>query len=218
MHARIDQLLSVLDREPVDAIVHAHIEQCASCAAQLQRLTQTTEQLRALPQFDVAPHSWQQIAAQLPNATVVPPWWQRRAAMGVIAAGVLALAIAVTQWREPAADSLLATQQTARQPTVQQPAHQITPLQRSASVRQLVEESRELEQALEYLPQRPSVERVGMAATVDTIEQRVQWLDWQLTSLPDTELSAEQVLWRERVTLMDSLVKLRYAESSRVSF
>ena len=207
MHARIDQLLSVLDREPVDAVVHAHVEQCSSCAAQLQQLTQTTEQLRDLPQLDVPPHLWQQISAQLPMARV-RPWWQRRASIAATAAGVLALGIFAMQWPGPVRET---------QP-VQQAARPSIQVQPAVSVQQLVERSRQLEQALEYLPQRPSVERVGMAATVDTIEERVQWLDWQLTSLPESEASTQQALWRERVTLMDSLVKLRYAQSTRVSF
>jgi hypothetical protein len=50
--------------------------------------------------------------------------------------------------------------------------------------------------------------------TIDTIEDRIQWLDFQLTSADDGALDEEQSrrLWSERVTLMDSLVKVRYAE------
>ena len=53
-----------------------------------------------------------------------------------------------------------------------------------------------------------------MAATIDSIEQRVQWLDRQLVVRPDAGLNEAQAyqLWRERVELMDSLVKVRYAE------
>jgi hypothetical protein len=49
---------------------------------------------------------------------------------------------------------------------------------------------------------------------IDTIEDRIQWLDFQLSDAPDSGLSEEQTqrLWRERVELMDSLVKVRYAE------
>ena len=209
MHARTDQLLSMLDREPVDALVHAHIEQCANCAARLQQLTHTTEQLRALPQFEAPPQLWQQIAAQLPGPGVARPWWQRRASMVALAASVLAVVIAVPFWLERGAESQPAAQQAVLQPAV---------VPQAVSVQQLVAQSRQLEAALDYLPQRRSVERVGMAATVDTIEQRVQWLDWQLTSLPDSEITTQQTLWSERVTLMDSLVKLRYAESSDVTF
>jgi hypothetical protein len=42
----------------------------------------------------------------------------------------------------------------------------------------------------------------------------------QLSYAPDTGLNDAQAyrLWRERVDLMDSLVKVRYAESSRLAF
>jgi hypothetical protein len=59
-----------------------------------------------------------------------------------------------------------------------------------------------------------------MAATIDTIEQRVQWLDQQLSYAPVAGLDDAQTyqLWRERVDLMDSLVKVRYAEGGPMSF
>jgi hypothetical protein len=61
---------------------------------------------------------------------------------------------------------------------------------------------------------------VSTAATIDTIEQRIQWLDFQLSNAPDGDLSEEQSrrLWRERVELMDSLVKVRYAEAGSLWF
>ena len=62
--------------------------------------------------------------------------------------------------------------------------------------------------------------RVSMAVTIDTIQQRVQWLDQQLSYAPDMGLDEAQAyqLWRERVDLMDSLVKVRYAEGNSLSF
>jgi hypothetical protein len=49
---------------------------------------------------------------------------------------------------------------------------------------------------------------------IDTIEERIQWLDFQLSDAPDSGLNERQTqrLWSERVELMDSLVKVRYAE------
>jgi hypothetical protein len=67
---------------------------------------------------------------------------------------------------------------------------------------------------LQRLPERPRIERVSTAAMIDTIEDRIQWLDFQLSDASDSGLNEEQTrrLWRERVELMDSLVKVRYAE------
>jgi hypothetical protein len=48
----------------------------------------------------------------------------------------------------------------------------------------------------------------------------VQWLDVQLSSVPEVASNDELAhqLWRERVDLMDSLVKVRYAESAPMAF
>jgi anti-sigma factor RsiW len=192
MHARIDQLLSVLDREPVDATVHSHLEQCAGCGEQLAAHTHTTEQLRALSQLEPPKQAWEQIAGRLQLRTSRSRW-RSRPGVAALAAGVLALTIAFSEWGNPQAD---------------------------ISQSQLMERSRELDWVYLDLPQRPSVERPGLAVTLDAIEQRVQWLDWRLSAAPESELNERQVrtLWNERVTLMDSLIKLRYAESERASF
>ena len=46
---------------------------------------------------------------------------------------------------------------------------------------ELVAQSQQLEDLLQTLPERPRIERVSTAATIDTIEQRIQWLDFQLS-------------------------------------
>ena len=83
-----------------------------------------------------------------------------------------------------------------------------------ARVPELMAQSQHLEDLLQRLPGRPHIERVSTAAMIDTIEDRIQWLDFQLSDAPDSGLNEEQTqrLWRERVELMDSLVKVRYAE------
>ena len=88
------------------------------------------------------------------------------------------------------------------------------------TVDQLVAQSRQLDDLLQDLPQRPSVERIAMAATLDSIEERIQWLDVQLSFASTADLNETQAqrLWRERVDLMDSLVKVRYAEAGSLRF
>jgi len=84
----------------------------------------------------------------------------------------------------------------------------------------LIEQSRELDELLHILPHRPTVERVSTAATLDTIEERIQWLDVRLSYASDDDLSETQAqrLWRERIELMDSLVKVRYAQTGQATF
>jgi len=102
------------------------------------------------------------------------------------------------------------------------PVEQQTPaidIIETARVPELVARSQQLEDLLQKLPDRPRIERVSTAAMIDTIEDRIQWLDFQLSDARDSGLNEEQTrrLWRERVELMDSLVKVRYAEGG-VSF
>ena len=73
-----------------------------------------------------------------------------------------------------------------------------------------------LEQVLAALPERPAVARAATALPIDTLEAQVQWLDHRLSG--GDELAApldEEQLWRERVEVMNSLVRLRYAEAQQ---
>lgn len=205
MHARIDELLSLRDGDPVAADIAAHVESCRACESQLVQLRQRQQQLQSLAAFDPPQSAWEGIGSR---AQQQPAQQRRRFAM-TAAAVVSVLAIVIG----------FATRDEAPDAHVPGSAAQEHPVA-AAPLDQLLEQSRELDEMLQHLPQRPSVERVAMAGTIDTLEQRIQWLDVQLSYAPDTGLNDAQAyrLWRERVDLMDSLVKVRYAESSRLAF
>jgi hypothetical protein len=208
MHARIDQLLSLRDGEPVDAEVRVHVQQCTHCLAEAALLAKTRSRLQELPTFAPPADRWPQIAAQ----AVARP--SRRVPLAIAAAsatlivGVLAL-IAI---RDASYGPLV-----AEKPFVEDRTPSATS---DSDVQQLIAQSRELDALLQYLPDRPHVERVSLAATVDSIEERIQVLDWQLAYGSDAGLDQRQAhrLWSERVELMDSLVKVRYAESAPMTF
>lgn len=83
----------------------------------------------------------------------------------------------------------------------------------------LMARSQLLERDLRSLPGGPSVIRAGTAATIEDIEDRISMIDLQLND-PDADLSPgeRETYWRERVRLMDSLLRLRYAQVQRVAF
>ncbi len=83
----------------------------------------------------------------------------------------------------------------------------------------LMVESRQLESDLRSLPNEPRVRRAGTAATISGIEDRIAAIDYQLND-PGTQLSVgdEEIFWRERVRLMNSLLRLRYAQAQRTAF
>jgi len=83
----------------------------------------------------------------------------------------------------------------------------------------LMVESRQLESDLRSLPEEPRVIRAGTQATILDIEDRIAAIDYQLND-PEVQLSPEEeeIFWRERVRLMKSLVRLRYAQAQRTAF
>ena len=83
----------------------------------------------------------------------------------------------------------------------------------------LMAESRQIENNLRALPASPGVMRVSTAATIAELEDRIATIDFQLN---DTEIQLspedEEIVWRERVRLMKSLLQLRYAQAQRSAF
>lgn len=216
MHAHTQQLLSLRDGEPVDAQAARHVAECPSCLQALERLRHMQSQLRSLPVRQAPAGTWHSIQADLEYRTgrKVAVW--QRVRFAAAAAGCIGLALMAAlrfaggeQHKTPHAG-------VNAEPV---PALVETPPLPPATVEQLVAQSRQLEDVLRNLPER-RVERVVLAATTDILEQRIQWLDFQLSFEPEAALSQEQArrLWRERVDLMDSLVKVRYAQAQDLAF
>jgi len=207
MHASIDHLLSLRDGQPVDAATAAHVEQCQRCSAELRKLREMQLKLQSLPPLD-APSSFTEIRRAMARPVAQPRRLVSPRLIATVAFVALTTIFFVALRDETA--SRMAEHDT-------RPAHpheQPTDVVEQARVPELVAQSQRLEDLLQRLPERPRVERVSTAAMIDTIEDRIQWLDFQLSDAPDSGLSEEQTqrLWRERVELMDSLVKVRYAE------
>jgi hypothetical protein len=206
MHARIDQLLSLRDGEPVDAQVRVHVQHCTHCLAEASALARARGRMQELPPLDAPAGAWSQITVR----TSMPPArrasWRAVAAVGALLIGAVVF-VAIR-------DASNGPEHVAHIPFVEERTSTA-----ENDVRELIAQSRELDQLLQYLPS-PQVERVSLAATVDSIEERIQVLDWQLAYGPDEGLDSRQArrLWSERVELMDSLVKVRYAESAPMAF
>lgn len=83
----------------------------------------------------------------------------------------------------------------------------------------LMVESRQIERNLRALPAQPSLVRASTAVTISELQDQVAGIDYLLNH-PDLRLSPEQeeIYWRERVRLMNSLLRLRTAQVQRMSF
>jgi hypothetical protein len=69
------------------------------------------------------------------------------------------------------------------------------------------------------MPEQPHVMRAGTMAVIDDLQDRIGSIDYRLNHPESTMTTEEQeAYWRERVRLMDSLIRLRYAQAQRVSF
>ncbi|HEY6640598.1 hypothetical protein [Povalibacter sp.] len=209
MHATVHQLLSLRDGEPVDAEAARHVERCAVCTAELARLGRVQQGMQSLAPLEPPDRAWQQVAERLQVATSSR---KTRVPRAFAAAAVVVVVSGLLFRQLDAPIDELPSAQIERDSAEE--VLSLSPLD------QLVAQSQELDQMLQYLPERPAVERVALAVTIDTIEERVQWLDQQLSYAHDTGLNDAQAtqLWRERVDLMDSLVKVRYAEGAPLSF
>lgn len=83
----------------------------------------------------------------------------------------------------------------------------------------LMVQSQLLERDLRSLPGQPRVARAGTLATIEDLQDRIAAIDYELTDRQG-RMSRDELesYWRERVRLMDSLLRLRYAQVQRGSF
>lgn len=83
----------------------------------------------------------------------------------------------------------------------------------------LMVESQQIERNLRALPAQPSLVRASTAATISELQDQIAAIDYLLYH-PELQLSPQQeeVYWRERVRLMNSLLRLRTAQAQRMSF
>jgi len=99
------------------------------------------------------------------------------------------------------------------------PAQQFTNTVEVNALQALMVESRQLETDLRSLPSEPRVVRAGTQATILELEDRIAAIDYQLSD-PAVQMTQgeQEIFWRERVRLMKSLVRLRYAQAQRTAF
>jgi hypothetical protein len=202
MHARLEELISLRDRQPVDAATASHVAACAQCAAEIQRLDALRAGMNRLPGF-TPPDSWALIAARLGALSTVTPRrrWPQIAATGSLVALLLALAASLPQFQAVA-------------PVPAESAGG------QVQLKSLLERSQRLEATLQQLPQRPAVEVVANSVAIDALQSRIQRLDMELAgdAAGDSGQDRQQELWSQRVSLLNSLFGVRYAEAVHAGY
>lgn len=207
MHATTEQLLSLRDGQPVDAASAAHVARCAQCRSKLDALSRMRAQLRGLPELAPPGDLWRMVAVNAVSRTRGPRHsWPKLAglAAGLVLGVALLVNLAPRTGDEPARGTT--TDLVASTPA---PASSVNGVTRA----ELLETSRRLEAALRALPAAPQVTRASTALTIAELQDRIYEVDLVLSD-PRLDPARERALWQQRVTLMDTLMRVRYSQLS----
>ena len=195
-HLSMEALLSLREAglEPGVAAARQHLESCAGCRAELERLHQRVARLKALPALRPTRDRWPQVAAR-----VRAERQQRRlragGLIGLAAAAAIALGVAVGG-------------SGARVPTGEQEIHQA------------MAHSQALESALSRYQPDDRVLDGRTAGIAQELEDRIARVDRELemTELLERQSRDERLLTlgRERVGLLDALVDVHVTRASNV--
>jgi hypothetical protein len=80
-------------------------------------------------------------------------------------------------------------------------------------------QSQQIERDLRALPGQPRLVRASTAATIVELEDRIAAIDYRLNHRAVRLSRMEtEIYWRERVSLMNSLLNLRRAQAQRMAF
>jgi hypothetical protein len=184
MHAGFDELSAMAAGQAQPGL---HVAGCPICREELRRIRALRRRLVGLPGWHAGAGGLERAESRLRER--VP----RRALP--LAAGVLALvAAAIVVAGRPPRDAASAADWVPD--------------------RALVAENARLEALLAALPESRRI-RLSSAYTVAALEQRLAWVDDRLTAvtLEPHAPEVEESLWKERVTLMNSLVQVEYART-----
>jgi hypothetical protein len=232
MHPSTEDLLSVRDGEPLDAVTSNVIAEDATLEREIERMREVRHALRELPELPPPDGMWQRIVAAERETRPRSNYRQLVAGAG-IAAAVAALAIFVVSSPSRPNGGLapsatytvpgLSIGATAAPSTTEVAPE--TPFDPGstlfggrivpASYLELVQESARLDRALRRLPSQRPMMSADTATTIAGLEDRIALIDEQITysnarGVPQPQRAA---LWGERVDLMNALVHVRYAQA-----
>lgn len=197
MHLTMEQLVALRDAasEPGSAESQAHLQECAACAAELDRLHQRVARLRALPTLRPPRDRFAVVAARVRQD-------RRQRYVRWSGYGTLALAASLLLF-------------VVGRDVVAPPAANA-----SDKLTAVMAESATLEQALHQIREGGQVTDAYTSRAVATLEDRIAELDRELETAqleaPAGQDATLLPLWRERVGLMDALVDVHLTRASNV--
>jgi len=210
MHPSFDQLLSLREDAPEDEVA-VHVRDCAECHARVESARNIASRLRALPTAAEPPARWLAIRTAFLAQAATPKRVGRRPGWFLPAASAAIVLVAVL---------LTVSSHGPRQGSDTRAVTADPSAKSSPAQSQLVAEAQRLEAMLATLPADTRVTRAGTALTVANLEDRIRWVDYRLNFASEAGINPRQedLLWRERVELLNSLVAVRYADARTRAF
>jgi len=221
MRPTTEDLLKLRDGEPVSAALAGELDD-PEVRQEVARLDQLRRELCALPELQPPAGIWRKVRRQLDstasagNEPLARRWhWPARLALAASVTLVAVMLLSRAFDGPRVNDSAPSTTVADVDPIAPDRAPIINP-----SYASLAAESRRLERLLTELTYQPRVTRAGTASTIAELEDRIAFVDYQLVGVAGTNLTSRQraALWQQRVDLMNSLVKVRYAHARGSEF
>lgn len=212
MPERTEDLLSIRDGESVDVTLLQRILRDPQAREALREYSQTRRALRDLPLIAAPEHSWWRLrdALEAADQRRTRPWAQ---AIGLAIIAVL-VALGAAEYL------LLFPPDETREANVVVSPFDAVSAGGSRDVRELIAESVRLERILTAIPQQHGLMQAGTASTIVGLEDQIASIDAQLSLGAAAGIDAQhrEAMWRERVDLMNALVRVRYAHAQRFVF
>jgi anti-sigma-K factor RskA len=194
IHCTIDELLAIRDGEGSRAALR-HLDDCEECRDELDRLHQRVAALKALSALKPPRDRWSAVRERFESERrgrrrVLAAWTSLAAAASIaMAVGLSQLVSAVTAQPE---DRLVS----------------------------LMEESQNLQDMLQTFEPDSRVMNGRVATAVAVLEDRISDVDARIADVRMVRVPREQMLdlWRQRIELMDTLVKVHATKSTYVGF
>ena len=197
-HLPLDTLLTLRGpgAEPGDAAAREHLDGCALCRAEMERLHQRVARLKALAPLRPARDRWPQVAARV-RAERQARRLRTGGIAGLAAAASVALALGVAPLLRSGVDG-----------------------PPPARLAEIMARSRALESTLDRYDPESRVLDGRTAGIAQELEDRIARVDRELemTELLKRQARGAEVLrlWRERVGLLDALVDVHVTRASNV--
>jgi len=203
-HLTMEQLLVLREpaSEPGQAELRAHVEGCAQCSAELDRLHQRVARLKALPSLRPARNMWTVVDARR-RAELRTRRLRRAGGVGLALAASVAAVVLV-------------------RPMVMPPVRNDGGVT-DAAIEEARAQSATLERTLEAYNPDGRVINGRTAGVAQVLEDQIADVDQRLQAAemapqPEVQGRDRLDLWRQRVGLLDALVDVHVSRASSVGF